>query len=305
MAARLVRFAVVSIAAFVGLVAVAPAASAQRPSDRIVFERRGDLYTIRLGHRPVRLTSTAAREHQPAWAPHRRQVAFAVGRRAVGVMDLASGARRVIARLPDRFDEIGALAWSPGGSSIDIAAMNNFKRDGKYRLNGTVWSVGADGHGLRQVLTGQGLITGLAFTPVGARVFASTEWPNGVILWHRHAALGVISFAPDGSALRVVKATLASDLDLSRNGRRVAYRGWSRTCHGCGEIWTMAPNGRGAHVIKLPPKGYYGLYDPRFSPSGRQIALLAAKGRRASLWVMRSDGARLHRVVGRVSGLDW
>jgi len=67
----------------------------------------------------------------------------------------------------------------------------------------------------------------------------------------------------------------------------------------------MSWDGSGAHVIALPPKGHYGLYEPRFSPSGHRIALLASKGRGTSLWIMRPDGSRLHQVLDRVSSLDW
>jgi len=299
---RLARLAVLS---FIALVSIAPAASAATGSNRIVFERAGDLYAVRLGHHSVRLTDTGAREHGPAWSPDRRQVAFAVGRRAVGVLDLVSGRRRVIAALPDRFDEIGAVTWSPSGTSIDFSAMNNFRHNGKYRLNGTVWTVRPNGTGLTEIVNGQGLLTGLGFSRDGVSVFASTEWPNGVTLWHPHAPLGVISFRPDGADLRLVSKTTASDLDVSQAGPRIVYRGWTKTCHACGEIWRMSTNGTGAHVIALPPKGYFGLYEPRFSPSGRRIAVLASTGRHASLWVMRPDGSRLHRVLGHVTSLDW
>jgi Tol biopolymer transport system component len=299
---RLVRLTALSL---VGLLALAPAAFGSPPPSRIVFERKGDLYAIRVGHGPVRLTNTLAREHQPVWSPDRKAVAFAVGRRAVGVVDVTTGRRRVITHLPARFDEIEALAWSPVGSSIEIGATNTFRRHGMFRLNGTVWTSRTDGTALRKIVNGQGMVTGLAFTPDGTRVFASTEWPNGVILWHRHAPLGVVSFAPDGSGLHPVLKTLASDLDVSQASRRVAYRGWSRTCHACGEIWRMSTDGSGAHVIALPPKGYFGLYEPRFSPNGQRIALLASKGRRASLWIMRPDGSRLHSMVDNVSSLDW
>jgi Tol biopolymer transport system component len=299
---RLVRLTVLSL---VGFLALAPAAFASSGPNRIVFERDGDLYAVQLGHHSVQLTNTLAREHRPVWSPGQSRVAFAVGRRAVGVLDLATGRRRVIARLPDRFDEIGALAWPPGGNTIEIGATNYFRRNGKFRLNGTVWTVRPNGTALREIVGGQGLVTGLAFTPDGSRVFASTEWPNGAILWRRHAPLGVISFAPDGSGLGTVAKTLASDLDVSPVGGRVAYRGWSRTCHACGEIWRMATDGSGAHVIALPPKGYYGLYEPRFSPNGRRIALLVSTGLHASLWVMRPDGSHLHRVLGHASSLDW
>ena len=298
------RLARITVLGLVGLMLVATSADASPRPSRIVFERAGDLYALRLGRHPIRLTNTAAREHQPAWSPDRGQVAFAVGRRAVGLVALVSGRRRVIARLPDRFDEIAAIAWSPTGNSVDIGAMNNFRRNGKFRLNGTVWAVQPDGTDLKRIVTGQGLVTGLGFTPDGS-VFASTEWPNGVILWRRHAPLGVISFSPDGSDLHPVLRTLASDLDVSQAGPRVAYRGWSRTCHACGEIWRMSTDGNGAHVIALPPMGHYGLYEPRFSPTGLRVAVLASKGRGTSLWIMRADGSRLHEVRDHVSSLDW
>jgi len=299
---RLVRLTALWL---VALLLFAPAALASARSNRIVFERDGDLYTLRLGHNPVRLTNTAAHEHQPAWSPNRREVAFAMGRRAVGVLDLASGRRRVIASVPDRFDEIGAVTWSPSGTSIDFSAMNNFRHNGKYRLNGTVWTVRPNGTGLSQIVTGQGLITGLGYMPDGTSVFESAEWPNGVTLWHPHAPLGVNQFAPDGSDLHPVVKTTASDLDVSQVRPQIVFRGWLRTCHACGEIWRMSAFGRNAHVIALPPKGHYGLYEPRFSPSGRQIAVLASKSRTASLWIMRPDGSRLHQVLPNVSSLDW
>jgi Tol biopolymer transport system component len=258
---RLVRFTLLWL---VALVLIAPAALASAHPNRIVFQRDGDLYALRLGHHPVRLTNTTAHEHQPAWSPTQREVAFAVGRHAVGVLDVATGRRRVIASVPDRFDEIGAVTWSPSGTSIDFSAMNNFRLNGKYRLNGTVWTVSPNGFGLHRIVNGQGLITGLGFLADGTSVFESTEWPNGVTLWHPHAPLGVNAFRPDGSDLHPVSKTLASDLDTSDVSPRLVYRGWSKTCHGCGEIWRMSTDGSGAHVIALPPKGYYGLYEPRF-----------------------------------------
>lgn len=302
---HLVRPARVLVLSLIALVLISPAASAATGRNRIVFERAGDLYALSLGHHSVRLTNTDAREHAPAWSPDQRQVAFAVGRRSIGVLDVARGTRRVIAALPDRFDEIGAVTWSPSGTSIDFSAMNNFRHNGKYRLNGTVWTVRPNGTGLTEIVNGQGLVTGLSFSPDGVSVFASAEWPNGVVLWHRHAPLGVISFRPDGSDLVLVDKTTASDLNVSPVGPRVVYRGWVKTCHACGEIWRMSTTGTGAHVIALPPKGYFGLYEPRFSPTGRRIALLASTGRHTSLWVMRPDGSRLHRVIGHVRSLDW
>jgi Tol biopolymer transport system component len=301
MSTRVIRIAIALATA--STIALTPAASAIGPAP-IALSRQGDLFTFRLGGAVHRLTETAARENRPAWAPSRRRLAFVSGDRQVGVLRTRTGATSSIAHLPTKFDEIQALAWSPDGGRIAIAANNWFKWHGVWRLSGAVWTVGADGGDLSMILAGQGMVTGLGWMPNGRKLLASTEWPNGVELWDPDAPLGVIAFADDGSNLRLVSETLASQLDVSTDGRRATYRGWSRTCHACGEIWRMATDGTGAHVIAMPPGGVNGLFMPRFSPAGTRIAVIAS-GRRSSLWVMHADGSGLHRVLTDIRSIDW
>jgi Tol biopolymer transport system component len=284
------------------VVATAPAASAGAPAP-IVFERGGDLFTYRIGGDVHRMTHTDARESGPVWAPGHRRLAFVRWGTRVATLELRTGATRSVARLPAKFDEIGALAWSTDGSQIAIAANNEFMHEGIWTLSGTVWTVGADGRDLTRVVGGQGLVTGLGWGPDG-RLFASTDWPNGVELWNPDALLGVVAIDAGGGDPRLISGTKAGHLDLSQDGRRVVFRGWVRTCHACGEIWRMSADGSGAHVIAMPPDGVYGLSHPRFSPAGSRIAVLAA-GRRSSMWIMRADGSRLHRVLTDVRSIDW
>jgi len=298
-----IRWLTVTLAAAALIVAIPPPASAGGPAP-IAFTRDGDLFTYRLGGTVHRLTETPAREHTPAWAPGHGRLAFMTWQRRIGVVDLGTGTRRSIARLPDRFDCNQALAWSPDGTRIAVAANNWFEWRGYWRLSGTVWIVGADGSGLTRIVTGQGMVTGLGWTPDGRRLFASTEWPNGVELWNPDAKLGVITFKDDGSHVRFVSETLASQLDVADDGTHIAYRGWSRTCHACGEIWRMATDGTDVRVIAMPPEGIYGLHLPRFSPEGTRIAMLAS-ARRSSMWLMRPDGSHRHRVLTNVGAIDW
>lgn len=298
---RLIRTA--AALATVWLVALAPAASAARAAP-IAFARAGDLFTYRFGVGVHRLTDTAAREGNPAWAPSHRRVAFVEGDRQIEILRLGTGTTRSIARLPAKFDDVQALAWSPDGRRIAIAANNQFRYKGIWRLSGTVWTVGIDGHDLTRIVAGQGMVTGLGWMPRGRPLLASTEWPNGVKLWDPKAPLGVIAFADDGSQLRLLRETSASQLDVSADGRRVTYRGWSRTCHACGEIWRMGVDGTGAHVIAMPPEGIVGLYRPRFSPGGTRIAVVAS-AKRSSMWLMHADGSNLHRVLVNVRSIDW
>ena len=298
-----IRPSIVVLLAAAFIAPLAPVAWAAQPAP-IAFVRDGDLYSYRLGGHPHLLMETPARERAVAWAPDHRHLAFIARERRIGVLDLETGVSRSIARLPDRFDGNQALSWSPDGTRIAVAANNEFKSEGIWHLNGTVWTVGADGSGLTKIVGDQGLVTGLGWMPDGQQLLASTEWPNGVELWDPDAPLGVIAFADDGSDVHLVFETLASQLDVSRDGRRVTYRGWSRTCHACGEIWRMAADGSGAHWIAMPPGDMNGLLTPRFSPAGTRIAVVAS-ARRTSLWLMHADGSRLHRVLTDVGAIDW
>jgi Tol biopolymer transport system component len=297
---RVPRLRVLSVLFTVWIVALASTAHADTAP--IALEREGDIFTYAIGSVPHPLMRTVAREHAPVWAPGHRRLAFVVWDRRVSVLDLRDGTRRRVARLPERIDRIEALAWSPDGARIALAATNEFIHEGTWHLNGSVWTVSATGEGLARILTGQGLVSGLGWTADG--LLASTDWPNGVELWRPNAPLGVIGFESDGRQLRVVSQTLASHLDASDDGRRVVYRGWLKTCHACGEIWRMASDGSGAHIIAMPPDGVFGFFHPRFSPAGTRIAV-ASSGDRSALWIMRPDGSRLHRVLWHVDSLDW
>ena len=79
----MIRLTRLACLCFVAVVLIAPPASASVGPNTIVFDRAGDLYTIRPGHPPVRLTNTEAREHQPAWAPGRAEVGRASCRERV------------------------------------------------------------------------------------------------------------------------------------------------------------------------------------------------------------------------------
>jgi Tol biopolymer transport system component len=280
-----------------------PSASAGRVAP-IAFSRDGDLFTVRPGGGVRRVSASPAREHTPAWSADHHRLAFIAWDRRLVTLDLRTGARRRLMRIGSRYDAIEAVAWAPDGSRIALATSREFRRAGSRRLCGQIWTVAARGGRPTKVLGGQQWVTGLGWTSGGDRLVASTEWPNGVDACRDGVRTGIVSMAPDGSD-RTWISKLASQIDVSNDGGWLVYRGWRRTCHACGEIWWRPAGGGHARLIAMPPDGVAGLRQPRFSPDDRRMALLAATGARASIWIMRADGSRLHRLVGGADSIDW
>jgi Tol biopolymer transport system component len=297
------RRGIVSVMIVVGSLAwAAPAVAGPQP---IALARGGDLYAFRLDRGMWRLTDSPARESVPAWSPDHRSLAFVAWSRRLVTLDLRTRVRRRIVRMDERYDRIEAVTWSPDGARIAFATVNEFRRGGGRSLCGQVWTIRVDGTDLTKILGGQELVTGLSWGPDGTWIAASAEWPNGVDACREGVQTGILRFASHGGDIRWVSGALASQLDLSSDGRRLVYRGWSRTCHACGEVWRSASDGAGAHVIAMPPNGVAGLLQPRFSPNGRKVVLLASAGAARYVWIMRADGSHPHRLGPRADGLDW
>jgi Tol biopolymer transport system component len=278
-----------------------PSASAVAP---IAVARRGDLFVLDLPHDIRRLTDSARHERSPEWSPGGRRIAFVAGNHSLAWIDVGSGEHHRVLRVPERFEAIDAISWSPDGTRL--AFSTHTLRGRGPRLCGQVWSVSADGGVPVKVLTEQAWVTGLAWEPDGDRLLASTEWPNGIWVCGDDVRTGLLGFRTDGSRLSVLASDpRPSSVDLSESGRRVVYRGWLRTCHACGEIWRSADDGSHAHVIAMPGPGMQGLYGPRFDPSGRRVAMVAVRREHASLWIMRADGSHRHLVLHRADSIDW
>jgi Tol biopolymer transport system component len=297
--ARSVRVvAVVLVATLVG--ALGSAAYAGEP---IAVARGGDLFMFGPREGLTRLTSSVRHERTPAWSRDHRRLAFVGGNRALVWLDVATGIRHRVVRVPPRFEGIDAISWSPDGSRL---AFSTTTLTGEHRLCGQVWTAAAFGRAAPSKLLGaQALVTGLAWGPDGTWLLASAEWPNGIRVCGPAARTGILRIGADGSGPTVIADTTASSLDLSESGTRIVYRGWLRTCHACGEIWRSAVDGRRAHVIAMPRGDAYGLYEPRFDPVGDHVAFLTGRHGHLSLWVMRAGGSHRRLVLHHAEALDW
>jgi Tol biopolymer transport system component/imidazolonepropionase-like amidohydrolase len=84
----------------------------------IAYVALGDLWVMRVGQAPTRITEDAAVELEPAWSPDGRQLAFASdrdGHMEIWIRDLATGTETQLTR---GRATAAAPAWSPDGSHV-------------------------------------------------------------------------------------------------------------------------------------------------------------------------------------------
>ncbi len=92
---------------------------------RVAFAALGDVWTMKIGAKPERLTNDQYIDTDPAWSPDNRQLVFSSDRAEVGnldlwVRDLASGKERRLTKTPHA--DFGAN-WSPDGRLVAFLSM--------------------------------------------------------------------------------------------------------------------------------------------------------------------------------------
>ncbi|HSL12411.1 MAG TPA: hypothetical protein VLA82_13960 [Actinomycetota bacterium] len=278
--------------------AAAPAASA---ASRIVFTKERDVWTILpSGEGLRRLTRDDAWQHDVAWSPDRRRIAYVEGGRTVMVMDRRGHARRELFRVPDRFEEVDSLTWSPRGNHVAFASARYIDVPRGIRDCGQVWIVRVRDARARPIVTREPHVTGVSWSPGGTWLAVGFEHQNMTVACGGDAPLGIATVRRDGSGLHGLGVRFGTDPDWAPDGTPIVYRDWRHTCHICGEVWTVRPNGKDDELLARPPTEEGGLTSPRYSPSGRR---LAARG--DGLWILRADGTILRRIARHVETIDW
>ncbi len=292
---------VVTVAAVTFAVVMSLTAGSALGKSRIVFSRNGDLSTVRPDGTGFRhITGSPPREHTPAWSPDRRRIAFVAWDRRILVIDANGEHRRLLVRLPSRIDEVTGLAWSPDGRRIAFSTARFRRVPAGVEDCGQIWWMWSDGRNPHRIVWDEPHITGISWSPTGEWLAVGFEHQNMTVACGDDRPQGIARVRPDGSGLHGLGARAATDPDWSPEGRWIAYRDWRRTCHACGEIWLIQPDGSHNHPImseRTPGGGYR---DPRYSPGGRRFAAIGE-----GLWVLTADGRPIRRIVGNVDSIDW
>ena len=308
----------------------------------------GGLFVVPFeGGTPRRL---AASGFHPAWSPDGRQLAYSTapdrgffGNRLVAtsevrVLDLASGAERVLAR-----DGGVRPAWSPdgrflvyrvprgdapglrlvaanGGAPAPIVGDDPKARDAEWAADGgglfyasertgvsSIWFVPLDAETGHE--TGAPVVVA---SPTGELLQSPTVSRDGRLLgfssWRIGAAIvrlpiDPLTFAPQGPPARVSHgARVESMPDLSPDGRQLVFVAED----GSPDLWLMNVDGSGAH--RLTQDGFEE-HDPRWSPDGSRIAYVSDRLGPFEVFVADAAGGAPRRVTraegGRAAAPVW
>jgi TolB protein len=208
--------------------------------------------------------------------------------------------------------------FSPDGSELIFQS----KRDG--RECDQIYTMRADGSGVRMVSTGMGRTTCSYFLPLQKRIlFSSThlgskecpprpDYSKGYV-WPIYSSFDIFTARPDGSDLKRLTTTPGYDAEatVSKDGKRIVFTSMR---DGDLDIYTMDASGK--HVRRLTTElGYDG--GPFFSDDGQWIVYRAYHPQTPAqverykqklaegvieptvfeLWVMKSDGTQKQQVT--------
>ena len=264
---------------------------------------------------PERATNWATDEPSngdPTWSPNGEELAFASnrsGRLQIYVLRVADCiARQVTSHLDGGWQP----DWSPDGRRIAFVGY----------LEGHIWTVGADGRGLRRLTRGARPDYEPAWSPDGRKIAFRRGFqrrvvhvmaPNGRGLrplragqspaWSptgRRIAFigpddGTWVMRSDGSRPRRVKRGAAngdSDVDWAPDGRRLVITG-STSTQG---LTLFVKNLRSGRVRHLGSSG--NAWSPEWSPNGRWIAFTRVTSDTSEdVFLVQPDGSGLRRLT--------
>jgi Tol biopolymer transport system component len=247
-------------------------------STSLFFKRGRDLWTVRIGGSPKRITHYRPAS-EPAWSPDGSTIAFTAldrGRFDTNIYELKPDGGSPWLSLVQSSAREHSPAWAPDGRHLA------FTRDGQFW--DSIWTASRGGGGERHIADG--------VTPAWS--------PDGAQIAYTVLALNVVPASGGRSQRLTPTATqLRSDAEWQPNGGRIAY-----TRYGLTEDWDVRTNvyvvvpDRWRHIL------IHNASDPAWSPDGKEVAFV----RDGDIWVRRLQNGYEHLIVGgpfRERSPDW
>jgi len=267
--------------------------------DSLVFARNGDLFRATIdGSETVQLTTTKARESNPAVSPDRRLIAYTRAKDELWFMNTdGSDQRRLLARRPSsvRYASTGSPSWSPGGRMIYVERWSQ-----PSKICSSIFRIGVNGRGLKRVTRKEPLEetseSDPAVSPDGRRIAisASAYCDPG---WAGHLAVIDTTGRPT-SDLRKGRSLSGADIQpsWSPDGRRIAFVSWDFLESLRSALYIVNRDGSG---LRRLTQSTFETGEPAWSPDGQWIAFHKEGG----LHLIRHDGSGLKRVP-RTKAMD-
>src|SRR5581483_1754304 len=287
---------------------------------------RFELYVQPLGGggHEVAITSDSRQNIEPAWSPDGQSIAYhSAGAHGIWIVPSSGGTPRQVSKFGS------APAWSPDSRTLAFRSVEPHSF-ALFDMTGigdsTIWTVAADGTGLRQLTAAwhpDGQHASPAWSPDGRQIAFAALWsqkglwtvdvatadvkplPTGSIAFQGFPVYGpdVIYFVGlsryGGFSIYRVSATggepaelhegsegLPLQMAISHDGRRILYT----RCWSISQLWQTSGD-------SSPPKALYRdmvvrARVPAFTPDGKRIAYLVLReGTKHEIWTMNADGS--------------
>ena len=245
----------------------------------------------------------------PAWSPDGSQIAFAraagVGGIAIEVIPADGGEARMLA---DSLDAAHEMRWSPDGRKLAYVTNNARFALGTVHLGNdaptTIWAIDVGSGKQRRITAGTSIDVSPVWTDGGrSLLFVSNRDGSRDVYRVRLSASG----DPAGAPERITSGLNAHGIDLSRDGKTLAYSAFTAYSH----IWS----------VPLPVTGTASLANARqittsdetiegiaLSTDGKWLAFDSDRSGNGDIWKIAVDGGQPVQLTTDPSGdyvQDW
>jgi len=207
---------------------------------------------------------------------------------------LVADGRGAHARRVKRFKHAGieSVAISPNRRRIAVTVFRGAGAD--------IYTIEADGSGVRRLTHGGGQEMGVSFSPDGRRILFYREGGGGSAIYSVRTGGGGLRRISHGSGYY-------TDPVYSPNGRLIAFSRGDGGPYGLRSLFVMRADG--SHVRRLTHHGEdIEDLEADFSPNGRAIVFARGSGSDFALWTVRVSGGEAKLAARSGVGLrapDW